>query len=203
MNKGLKKIIVSTMAISLSLSIPIAANAATEPVESEAQAVNENVIFTVDVNSETELNQFLTELDAHNKKSQALWENALVRSQNPSVEREEVANISPRSVEISSVSKYVKFSGHSGNLGAYVSYNRETRGSSYIFGDINGFYMYGSSSTTTVSNLNYDGVKIDASRTYAVTSTLLVGVKDYHDNFSYYPYQAYIEFNTSGSGTWY
>ncbi|KIV56448.1 hypothetical protein AM501_09850 [Aneurinibacillus migulanus] len=203
MKKALKKVISSVLALSFCFSIPFAANAAS--VSTEKQAISEkDVLFTVEVKSEEELNEFLAELSAHNKKSQELWEKALAESENMT---EDIKNIdksemSPMSLETSTAETDVPW-GSGGRIkariGAYVSYDKVND----RFGDVKGFYMYGRDSDTTTDNVDYSHKKIDNYRTLAVNATCLIGVKDAAGTFSYFTYRAYIEFRTDGKGRFY
>ncbi|MEZ2661199.1 hypothetical protein [Aneurinibacillus aneurinilyticus] len=178
MKKVLKKVFSSVLALSFCFSIPFAANAAS--VSTEKQAISEkDVLFTVEVKSEEELNEFLTELSAHNKKSQELWEKALAESENMT---EDIGNIgksgmSPMSLETSTATTVIPW-GEGGKfkarVGAYVSYDKVND----RFADVKGFYMYGEDSDTTVDNVDYTSKPIDNYRTLAVNATCLVGVKN-------------------------
>ncbi|MFC8688128.1 hypothetical protein [Brevibacillus porteri] len=199
MKKALKKVVSSTLALTVCLGIPFAANASSESANIE-EVSEKDVLFTVEVKSEEELNAFLAELAAHNEKSRELWERALAESKNTkeNTESVETNKISPMALSKSEAKTTVGF-GHNDSMkamiGAYVTYNKiEKR-----FGTVKGFYMYGRNTDTTVGNVDYEYTKIDNDRTLAVHSTSLVGVKnDMTGGFSYFTYEAYIEFYDGG-----
>lgn len=197
MKKALKKVVSSVMALTFCLAIPFAANAAS--VSSEEQ----DVLFTVEVNSEEELNDFLARLEAHNKRAQELWEAALARSKYESDNLGEIDEneISPLALAQSkaTTSFLTVWPRIYATLGAYVDYDKVND----RFGEIYGIYVYGTSSSTTASNVRTDYTKLDSNRTLAVEVSALVGVKNDAGSMNYFPYLGYIEFYTSGKGTWY
>jgi hypothetical protein len=204
MKKALKKVVSSVLALTVCMVIPFAANASSESAKIEAVS-EKDVLFTVEVNSEEELNAFLADLAAHNEKSRELWEQALAESINTTESSESIEGdkISPMALSTSEAKTTVGF-GHNNSMkamiGAYVSFEKVDN----KFGAVKGFYMYGRTTDTTVGNVDYDYTKIDNSRTLAVHSTSLVGVKnEMVGGFSYFPYEAYIEFYYDGGGEFY
>ncbi|NRR21350.1 hypothetical protein [Brevibacillus sp. MS2.2] len=200
MKKVFQRLFSSALVLSFCLSIPFAANATSLSAVQEPVS-EKDVLFTVEVNSEEELNDFLADLAAHNKKAKELWAQALAESNYKieKIESIEKSEIAPMAIETSTAATDVKFGNLTGYLGAYVSYDKVER----KFGTVNGFYMYGLDSDTAVSNVNYESTKIDNDRTLAVNSTSLIGVRNGAGGMSYFPYEAYIEFYTDGTGNFY
>ncbi|MGG1664499.1 hypothetical protein [Brevibacillus sp. NRS-1366] len=202
MKKALKKVVSSVLALTFCLVIPFAANAAS--VSTEKQVVSEkDVLFTVEVNSEEELNEFLAELDTHNKKAQELWEAALAESNNETenIENIDENQISPFALATSTASTRIKWGDTKfyAYIGAYVDYDKVND----RFGTIHGFHMYGLDSDSSAGNVYHEYEKLDNNRTLAVSASALIGVKNGNGIMSYFPYNAYIEFYTSGKGTFY
>ncbi|WP_306569376.1 hypothetical protein [Faecalispora jeddahensis] len=200
MKRIVKRVVCLGLALcsSLFLSVPaFATTAKTKP--------DKPVLFTITVNSEEEKENVIAELEAHNKKAQELWEKA-VKESNLNTQTSAVlpsAAIAASSMAKSNAETSARFNGQWVHINAYVTYNKVKVKNYNTFGKVYGFNMYGRDSTTSISDIVYNYKTLDSERTLALSSTCLVGVKNYTGDFQYYDYQAYIEFYTNGKGNFY
>ena len=195
----LKKACLKLISASLILGCIGSANAYN--TESSSLQEPDNVLYYIEVQSEQEYQDLVTEIDAHNERAQALWAKAL-----------EEGTEAPVSSPISTYS-YTKsddvpiYVGKAGVLKkylyAYITFDQVTAAGGYpMFGGFYDFNVYSQSDTVSVSGVDYEkGKYLDSGRTLPVNVSGVVGIKSTSSSsWNYKSFTSYIEFYASGVG---
>jgi len=123
----------------LGFSVPAYADVFTE-------SPSKNVLYTFEPKSEKELKEFLEQLEASNKRSKELWEKAVKQAESEKSALEKIESnydntsiiLSDAAPDFSEASTSIRQpNGVRANLGAYVSYRKQTSPLGYnTFGEI-------------------------------------------------------------------
>lgn len=201
MNKG----IIKTVCLSVIASMLILSPKGVKATENDSEQLKDNVLFTVEVNTEEERLEFLEWLDNNNKESERQWREMSKREDKDRDNKQLLkTSIMPLSLSTSRATTSVQTpSGKKAYLAAYTTYERGHNGMSYVFGEVYNVVVYANDTETTVSNVVTAHKYADRSRTLIVNYSALVGVKMPAGSIHYYVFKGNIEFYTSGSGFFY
>lgn len=187
-----KKILSTLVAILMAMSCATATFAG-EPVDIADS--NSHVLFLQDK----------TDIEAHNRRAEELWQQALARSTETSCVSSDEATIQPRIYTVNSESHTIWFAYllKNADLSFEAIYNTTTSSDNTVIGTVYGVSAYATSSSTDVSVTDCQYTKIDGGRTLAANYALRVGVLDDDNVWHTESYSFYVEFYANGGATVY